>query len=87
MSVFYRILIEYGKIRSISPYLVQIRNNSEYGHSSRSDSFVYNGLDRVKITQNTERETLAILVIAQNLGVRRIIPTSDNIMRRIENVQ
>ena len=40
-SAFSRIPAEYGKIMSISPYLVQIRenadqNNSEYGHFSRS---------------------------------------------------
>ena len=39
--VFFRIQIEYGEIRSISPYSVQMRenadhNNSEYGHFSRS---------------------------------------------------
>ena len=41
----------------------------------------------MKKTQNTERETIAMLVVVQNLGVRRIIPTSENIMgRRRENV-
>ena len=40
-SAFYRISTEYGEIRSISPYSVQMRenvdqNNSEYGHFSRS---------------------------------------------------
>ena len=40
-SVFSRIRTEYGKIRSISPYSVQIRenmnqNNSKYGHFSPS---------------------------------------------------
>ena len=40
-SVFSRILTEYGEIRSISLYLVQMgentdRNNSEYGNFSRS---------------------------------------------------
>ena len=40
-SVFFHIWTEYGKIRSISPYLVRMRenadqNNSEYGHFSRS---------------------------------------------------
>ena len=41
----------------------------------------------MKTTQNTERETIAMLVVVQNLGVRRIIPTSENIMgRRRENV-
>ena len=40
-SVFSRIRTEYGKIRSISPYSVQIRENtdqknSEYGHFSRN---------------------------------------------------
>ena len=39
-SVFSRIWTEYGKILSISPYLVQMRentdqNNSEYGNLSR----------------------------------------------------
>ena len=29
-----------------------------------------------------ERETVAMLVLVQNLGVRRIIPTSDNITGR-----
>ena len=38
---FYRIWTEHVEIRSISPYLVQMRknadqNNSEYGHFSRS---------------------------------------------------
>ena len=41
-SVFSRIRTEYGEIRSISPYSVQMRenkdqNNSEYGHFFRSD--------------------------------------------------
>ena len=41
-SVFSRIRTEYGEMQSISPYLVQIRentdqNNSQYGHFSRSD--------------------------------------------------
>ena len=36
----------------------------------------------MKVTQNTERETVAMLVLVQNLGVRRIIPTSDNITGR-----
>ena len=40
-SLFSRIRIEYGKIRSIFPYSVQMRentdqNNSEYGHFLRS---------------------------------------------------
>ena len=40
-SVFSRIWTEYGEIRSISPYSVRMRentdqNNSEYGHFSRS---------------------------------------------------
>ena len=34
----------------------------------------------MKIIQNTERETVAMLVVVQNLGVRRIIPTSENVM-------
>ena len=39
-STFFRIWTEYGEIRSISPYSVQIRenadqNNSEYGHFPR----------------------------------------------------
>ena len=39
--VFFRIQTEYGEIRSISPYSVQMRenadhNNSECGHFSRS---------------------------------------------------
>ena len=42
-SVFSRIQIEYGKIRSMSPYLVRMRENtdqknSEYKHSSHSDN-------------------------------------------------
>ena len=42
-SVFSRIRTEYGEIRSISLYSVQIRenadqNNSDYGHFSRSVS-------------------------------------------------
>ena len=36
----------------------------------------------MKVTQNTERETVAMLVLVQNLGVRRIIPKSDNITGR-----
>ena len=36
----------------------------------------------MKVTQNTERETVAMLVLVQNLGVRRIIPTSDNKRKR-----
>ena len=40
-SAFSRILTEYGKIRSISPYSVRMpentnQNNSEYGHFLRS---------------------------------------------------
>ena len=40
---------EYGKIRSISPYSVRIRenadqNNSEYGHFPRSDIYLSNEL-------------------------------------------
>ena len=40
-SVFSRIRVEYGELRSISPYSVRMRenvnqNNSEYGHFSRS---------------------------------------------------
>ena len=40
-SAFFRILTEYGKIRSISPYFVRMpentnQNNSEYGHFLRS---------------------------------------------------
>ena len=40
-SVFSRIWFEYGEVRSISPYSVRIRDNteqkiSEYGHFSRS---------------------------------------------------
>ena len=40
-SVFFRIRTEYGEILRISPYSVQMRentdqNNSEYGHFSRS---------------------------------------------------
>ena len=41
----------------------------------------------MKITQNTERETVAMLIVVQNLGVIRIIPTSQSIMgRRRENM-
>ena len=41
-SAFFRIRTEYGEIRTISPYSVQMRknadqNNSEYGHFLRSD--------------------------------------------------
>ena len=36
----------------------------------------------MKITKNAGRETVAMLVVVQNLGVRKIIPVSDNIMRR-----
>ena len=41
-SAFSRIRTEYGKIRSISPYSVRVRenaelNNPEYGHFLRSD--------------------------------------------------
>ena len=41
-STFSHIWTEYGEIRSISPYSVQMRenadqNNYEYGHFSRSD--------------------------------------------------
>ena len=40
-SAFFRIRTEYGEIRSISPYSVQMRenadhNNSKYGHFSHS---------------------------------------------------
>ena len=43
-SVFSLIRTEYGEIRSISPYIVRMReigdkNNSEYGHFSRSDYY------------------------------------------------
>ena len=46
-SLLYRILTEYGEIRSISPYSVRMRENtdqknSEYGHFSRSASFKKN---------------------------------------------
>ena len=42
-SIFFRIRTEYGEIRSISPYLVRMRENtdrrnSEYGHFLRSVS-------------------------------------------------
>ena len=41
----------------------------------------------MKINQNTEGETVAMLAVVQNIGVRRIIPTSDGIMgRRRENM-
>ena len=33
----------------------------------------------MKFTQNIQRETVAMLVVVQNLIVRRIIPTTDNI--------
>ena len=44
-SVFSRIRTEYGEIRSISPYSVRMRentdqNNSEYGHFLRSDVYI-----------------------------------------------
>ena len=43
LSAFSRIWTEYGKILSISPYSVQMQknanqNNSEYGHSLRSEN-------------------------------------------------
>ena len=45
---FPRIRTEYGETRSISPYLLQMRKNtdqenSEYGHYSRSEAYI---LDR-----------------------------------------
>ena len=45
-SVFSRIRTEYGEILRISPYSVQIRentdqNNSEQGHFLRSDDYVF----------------------------------------------
>ena len=45
-STFARIRIEYGEILPISPYSVQMRentdqNNSEYGHFSRSVEVLY----------------------------------------------
>ena len=40
----------------------------------------------MKITQNTERETVAMLVDVQSLGVGRIIPASENMGRKKENV-
>ena len=46
-SVFSRIRTEYREMRSISPYLVQLRenkdqNNSEYGHVLRSECYYLN---------------------------------------------
>ena len=43
-SVFSRIRTEHGEIRSISPYLIRMRenadqNNSKYGHFLRSNNF------------------------------------------------
>ena len=51
-SVFSRIWTEYGETRSISPYSVRMRentdqNNSEYGHSSRSFSFITDPCRRI----------------------------------------
>ena len=41
----------------------------------------------MKITQNIEKGTVVMLVVVQNLRVRRIFPTSDNIMgNRRDNV-
>ena len=41
----------------------------------------------MKITQNIERGTVVMMVVVQNLRVRRIFPTSDNIMAsRKDNV-
>ena len=34
----------------------------------------------MKVTQNTKKETVAMLIDVQNLGVRKIIPASENIM-------
>ena len=44
-SAFFPIWTEYGEIRSISPYLVQMwanadQNNTEYGHFLRSDYLI-----------------------------------------------
>ena len=41
----------------------------------------------MKITQNIEKGTVVMMVVVQNLRVRRIFPTSDNIMAsRKDNV-
>ena len=41
----------------------------------------------MKITQNIEKGTVVMMVVVQNLRVRRIFPTSDNIMgNRRDNV-
>ena len=41
----------------------------------------------MKITQNIEKGTVVMMVVVQNLKVRRIFPTSDNIMAsRKDNV-
>ena len=40
----------------------------------------------MKITENTERETVAMLVVVHNLEVRRLNLTSENVMGRKENV-
>ena len=41
----------------------------------------------MKITQNIEKGTVVMIVVVQNLRVRRIFPTSDNIMAsRKDNV-
>ena len=41
----------------------------------------------MKITQNIEKATVVMLVVVQNLRVRRIFPASDNIMgNRRDNV-
>ena len=46
-----------------------------------------NWLEWMKITQNTERETVAMLVDVQNQGVKRTISASENVMGGIrENV-
>ena len=40
----------------------------------------------MKFTQNIQRETVAMLVVVQNLIVRRIIPTTDNIKGKKEKM-
>ena len=52
-SEFSCICTEYGKIQTVSPYSVQMRenadqNNSEYGNFSRSEWFLFSSLDRWK---------------------------------------
>ena len=56
-SAFSRIRTEYGEIRSISPYSVQMRenadqNNSEYGHFSRNPHYTKSSLSFCRFKRN-----------------------------------